>query len=160
MDFIWWLFNTGCRTGEAVALKWGHFNEDLSKVWIGESYSKLKVVKPAKMNKDRTLTLNSQIAAKLREIKSHSDSDIVFPSPKGLHIDNHNFTKRVWKPMLNSLGIEYRKFYSTRSTFISHALKKGEEPMSVADYVGDNVQTIYKHYAAYIGDSNEFPMLF
>lgn len=159
-DFVWWLFNTGCRTGEGVALKWKYFSNDCSEAWIGESYSRRKVVKSAKMYKARTISLKPQIAAKIRDMKANATSEIVFVSPKGKHIDDHNFSQRIWKPILNDLGIEYRKFYYTRSTFISHALKAGMHPVEVANYVGDSVDTIYKHYAAYIGGSNEPPILF
>ena len=159
-DFVWWLFNTGCRTGEGVALKWKCFDADYSKVWIGESYSRRKVVKAAKMHKARTITIKPQVAEKIRGMKAKATSEIVFFSPKGKYIDDHNFSQRIWKPILNDLRIEYRKFYYTRSTFISHALRAGMHSVEVAYYVGDSVDTIYKHYAAYIGESNEPPVMF
>jgi integrase len=39
-DFVTFLFGTGCRFGEAVALKWRHIADDYSTVWIGESVSR------------------------------------------------------------------------------------------------------------------------
>lgn len=37
---IRFLFGTGCRTGEAIGLRWGVIQEDLSQIWIGESYTR------------------------------------------------------------------------------------------------------------------------
>ena len=159
-DFIWWLVSTGCRTGEAVALNWKHFNDNCSKVWIGESYSRRKVVKAAKMHKARTISLNRSIQKKLLNRKELSSCDLVFPAPKGGYIDDHNFSQRVWNKTLKKLGIKHRKFYMTRSTFISHALMSGMKPIDVANYVGDDVATIYKHYAGYIPGLDVAPELF
>jgi len=29
-DFVQFLFETGCRTGEAIGLRWGHLSDDCS----------------------------------------------------------------------------------------------------------------------------------
>ena len=51
--------------------------------------------------------------------------DLVFPSPKGLPIDDHRFRSRAWKTVLESCQIEYRSPYNLRHSSLSHA---GERP--------------------------------
>ena len=46
--------------------------------------------------------------------------------------------------------IRPRKFYTTRHTFISHALSRGANIKWVAEYCGTSVQMIEKHYGKYI----------
>jgi len=45
--------------------------------------------------------------------------------------------------------------YSTRRTFISIEAQSGVDPKTVADIVGDNVETILKHY--YQGREDHVP---
>jgi integrase len=59
-DFVEFLFGTGCRTSEAIGLRWGHLSDDCSTVWIGETLSR-GVRKPTKTNRARTITLTPNI---------------------------------------------------------------------------------------------------
>jgi len=53
-DYVEFLFGTGCRTGEAIGLRWRHLSDDCSTVWIGESLSR-GVRKATKTNKARVV---------------------------------------------------------------------------------------------------------
>ena len=160
LTLVWWQFSMGTRTGEALALSWKHFSNDCSSVWIGESLDRNKVVKAAKMNKARTLNLSEKIQSRILKMKEESKSELVFPAPRGRYIDDSNFSQRVWKPTLKAAGVNHRKFYRTRSTFISHALQSGMHYVDVADFVGDSPETIYKYYVGSIQDKNRAPDLF
>lgn len=150
-DFVAFLFGTGCRFGEAVALKWKHIADDCSSVWIGESVSRGNR-KTTKTGKDRTITLTTKIAQMLKERKMdhHNSEDLVFPAPSGTTISDHTFRRRAWKTILSSLEIEYRKPYATRHTAISHALANGANPLAVAEATGHDPQILFKHYASVI----------
>jgi integrase len=150
-DFVAFLFGTGCRFGEAAALKWQHCANDFSTVWIGESVSR-GVRKSTKTGKARTAMLTSKITQMLAERKSESctPDDLVFPAPKGDAISDLNFRRRAWKNMLGKLGIDYRKPYATRHTAISHALANGANPLAVAEQTGHDPQILFKHYASAI----------
>jgi integrase len=63
-DFVKFLFWTGCRTGEAIGLRWKHLGEDCSTIWIGEILTR-RINRPAKRNKDRTFALNAKVRALL-----------------------------------------------------------------------------------------------
>jgi integrase len=66
----------------------------------------------------------------------------VFQSARGGAIDDHNFRNRAWTTILEGLGVDYRKPYNTRHTFISHALDMGMNPVEVAQLTGHDVAAI------------------
>jgi integrase len=68
-DFVTFLFGTGCRFGEAVALQWKHIADDFSTVWIGESVSR-GVRKTTKTGKDYSgpKKLDSPLSSKLPQL--------------------------------------------------------------------------------------------
>ncbi|BAY34638.1 phage integrase [Nostoc carneum NIES-2107] len=157
--FIEFLFMTGCRPSEAVALQWKHITNDFSTIRFEQavviSESGLTSKKGLKTQKKRIFPANNRLAALLKSIKPDAVSGEakVFPSPEGTWIDAHNLTTRGWKGVIEKLdGIEYRKLYQTRHTFITMALKNGMDVKDVAKLVGNSPEIIYRHYA---GQSRE-----
>ncbi|WP_019501284.1 tyrosine-type recombinase/integrase [Pseudanabaena sp. PCC 6802] len=159
-DFVEFLFGTGCRTGEAVGLRWGHLSDDCSSVWIGESVSR-GVRKSTKTNRARTISLTPHLQSMLLARRPENpDSDgLVFPTPHGHAIDDHNFRNRAWKTVLAGLNIDYRKPYNTRHTLISHALDLGMSPVMVAQLTGHDVATLYENYAGSVSSRPRLPEL-
>jgi integrase len=160
-DFVEFLFATGCRTGEAIGLRWRHLSEDCSKVWIGESVSR-GVRKATKTNRARQFRLTARLQALLlkRRPPDFQPDGLVFPSRRGKGaLDDHNFRNRAWVSVLKRLGIEYRKPYTTRSSMISHSLAKGVSPVTIAEMVGHDPEVLFKHYAADIQGGLELPEL-
>ncbi|WP_026073095.1 site-specific integrase [Nodosilinea nodulosa] len=162
--FIEFLFMTGCRPSEAVALQWQYISEDFRSIRFEQavvvSESGLVCKKGLKTQRKRTFPVNSQLAALLSSIKPEVvTSDMkVFPSPEGTWIDVHNLTNRAWRSVLSKLdGIEYRKLYQARHTFITAALEtaitmpdgriKMLDAKDVAKLVGTSPKMIYEHYA-------------
>lgn len=154
-DFVEFMFGTGCRTAEGIGLRWGHVADDCSSVWIGESLSR-GVRKATKTNKARTISLTSRLQVMLQERRPARPKadDLVFTTPTGKPIDDHNFRNRAWAKCLEQLEIDYRKPYSTRHTLISHALNLGMNPMNVAQLTGHDPQVLFSNYAAEIGHSS------
>jgi integrase len=161
---IEFLFMTGCRPSEAVALQWKHVTEDFSTLRFEQavviSEHGLVCKKGLKTQKKRSFPVNAKLGALLRSIKPKdaNGETRIFPSPEGLWIDVHNLTNRAWKSILQKLDdVEYRKLYQTRHTFITLAL---ETPIKLADgrvkmldakdvaaLVGNSPKMIYEHYA-------------
>lgn len=159
-DFVEFLFGTGCRTGEAIGLQWKHLADDCSTVWIGESLSR-GVRKSTKTNRARTFSLTSKLRTMLlaRRPAECDPNGLVFTSPKGGAIDDHNFRNRAWKTVLTRLEIDYRKPYITRHTLISHALDLGMNPVAVAQLTGHDVQVLYQNYAGNVNSRPRLPEL-
>lgn len=148
-DFVTFLANTGCRFGEAAGLRWKHLGVDYSTVWIGESISRGHQ-KGTKTGKTRTIQLRPSLSAILRDRCDRSNpqpDDLVFPSPKGISINDHRFNRRAWKAILESCHIEYRSPYKLRHSAISHALAEGANPIALAEQTGHDKRTMLSTYA-------------
>lgn len=159
-DYVEFLFGTGCRTSEAIGLRWKHLSDDCSNVWIGETLSR-GVRKSTKTNRARTIALTNRLQAMLLDKRpTHLDPDeLVFTSPTGKAIDDQNFRNRAWKKILVRLEIDYRKPYITRHTLVSHALDLGMNPVMVAQLTGHDVQTLYEKYAGIVSSRPQLPQL-
>jgi integrase len=55
------------------------------------------------------------------------------------------------RPAFKDLGIRHRKFYATRHTFITEAIKRGENPLAVAQYCGMSLAMIEADYWGTLG---------
>ncbi|MDJ0734889.1 MAG: DUF3596 domain-containing protein [Nostocaceae cyanobacterium] len=160
---IEFLFSTGCRPSEGVALQWKHISEDFRTIRfeqaVVESENGLVCKKGLKTQKRRSFPANAKLVALLKSIKPEDTTGEakVFPAPKGGWIDAHNLTNRAWHSVLEKVNINYRKLYQTRHTFITAALETpimmpdGKmrilEAKDVAKLVGTSAKMIYEHYA-------------
>jgi integrase len=146
-DLIEFCLSVGCRPGEAAGLKWGHLADDCSSVWVGESFGRGKQ-KGTKNNKERAFELFPELQTMLlrRRPERWTANERVFTAPKGGPIDDHNFRRRCWAPLLRELGIPYRKPYNTRHTFGSHAIDQGWSVSEVAAVMGDSEETVLRNY--------------
>jgi integrase len=147
------LFSTGCRPSEAIALQWKHISDDFRFVRFEQAMietNKGRILREGlKTQERRRFPCNEQLQNFLKEIKPlNCDSEtFVFPGYKGGYLDNKSFRKSIWKTVLAGLNIEYRKPYQTRHTFITLALEHGLDAKDVARLVGNSPEVIYRHYA-------------
>lgn len=146
-DVIEFCLSLGCRPGEAAGLKWKHLADDCSSVWVGESWGRGRQ-KGTKTNQARVIELFPELQKMLLRRKANGEniSERVFAAPKGGPIDDHNFRRRVWTPLLSELAIPYRKPYNTRHTFSSHALDQGWSVSEIAAVTGNSEETILRNY--------------
>jgi integrase len=157
-DFVRFMLGTGCRTGEAVGLRWAHLSDDCGTVWIGESLSR-GVRKSTKTNRAREFRLSESTRAMLlnRRPDGCKPDDLVFSALNGGPIDGQNFRNRAWTAVLKQAGVTYRKPYNTRHTFISHALKSRQNPMTTSRMTGHDPEVLFRNYAADIDDGLQCP---
>lgn len=150
-DFVKFLFFTGARPSEAVALLWEHISPDLKVITFCEAVVEGKR-KDTKTHQSRRFPTNSQLQTLLehRRPRTHQPKAAVFPGPLGSLIQQHNFTTRAWRTTLEPLPIRYRPPYSIRHTFITSCLEKGIGVPQVASWVGNSPKTIWQHYAGVI----------
>lgn len=146
------LFSTGARPSEAIALQWKHVTCDLKFISFEQavtvSEKGLIVKQGLKTQERRKFPCNAKVQTILRNIRPENATPdtLLFPSPEGKHIDFHNFRNRAWKTVLEGLDITYRKPYQTRHTFITLALENGLDTKDVARLVGNSPEIIYRHY--------------
>lgn len=156
--FVLFCFGTGVRIAEAIGLQWKHLSDNCATIEIRESLSR-GVRKPTKTNRTRTFKLSNSIGQMLQKMKpiDASTDDLVFKTLKGNPIDDHNFRNRAWVSVLEESGVTYRKPYSMRATFISHALAGGMSPMMVSQITGHDPQVMFNHYAGVIESTPKAP---
>jgi integrase len=159
-DFVEFFLGVGCRTGEAVALQWGHLSDDCSQVWIGQSVTVEGDRKATKTNRDRAFPLTPRLQKLLLARRpSHPAADeSVFPSRRGKTMNPRNFAKRAWSRTLKKLGIDYRRPYISRHTNATISIFEFDEnPASVAQRLGHDPRTLFRNYLGDNGKPNAPP---
>lgn len=148
--YVEFLFFTGCRPSEAIALQWKHITDRyvIFEQSVVDTEDGRQVKQGLKTEESRRFPINAQLRAIINGIKPENVSadNLVFPSPKGGYIDQHNFRNKIWEPLLKKMGIPYRKPYQTRHTFITLALEH-IAIQDVARLSGNSPEVILKHYA-------------
>lgn len=151
--YVKFLFFTGCRPEEAIALKWKHI-ENNRIVFCEAVATDVRLRKSTKTHDIRSFPINAQLKSFLDDIKPEevNPEALVFPAKNTKEIDAHNFLNRIWKPVVQNLvknGIvkQYLPQYNCRHTFITMALEAGVSVVQVAKWVGNSPEIIMKHYA-------------
>ena len=149
------LFLTGARPSEVIALQWKHItNKSICfKQAVVRSPDGLILKQGLKTQNKRMFPVNAQLLQLLdgmREDLEVKPDDLVFPAPTGKWIDIHNFRNRAWKTIIDSLDIQYRKPYQTRHTFVTMALEADVSIPQIARWVGNSPQVIRECYAGTI----------
>ena len=159
-DFVEFFLGVGCRTGEAVALRWKHFSDDCGAVWIGESVTVDGDRKATNTNEARSfpLTPRLQKLVQARRPEKFDPNASVFPSRRGRIINPRNFAKRAWSTILKKLEIDYRRPYISRHTNATISIYEYEEnPASVAQRLGHDPRTLFRNYVGEYGKPNAPP---
>jgi len=158
--FVRFLLGTGCRLGEARALRWLDLSNDFTCCEIATQISQnTKKRKLPKNNKIRSLTLSNSLTDMLRELNSISGGGDTIFQLNCLPIKETDFYYR-WRRVLSLKKIPYRKPYNCRHTFVSHALAKGISPPSISQITGHTLKVLFAHYAGYIDANPKLPELF
>lgn len=75
----------------------------------------------------------------------------MFCAPGGGPIDAHNFTQRVWDPLLRYLAIKRRRPYECRHTAATLWLAAGENPEWIARQLGHtSTEMLFRVYSRYV----------
>lgn len=153
-NYVQFLFLTGARPSEVVALQWKHITNksicfEQAVVWSAKG---LVLKDGLKTQNKRMFPVNAQLLELLNTMRQAdvNPDDLVFPSCTGKWIDIRNFRTRAWKTIMSSLDMEYRKPYQTRHTFVTMALEADVSIPQIARWVGNSPQVIMECYAGTI----------
>jgi len=72
---------------------------------------------------------------------------LVFVTPKTYGHLYDSGLERVWKRSQRRVGIEPRRLYAQRHSFLSHALAMGNSPADLAAVAGHRTEELLKTYA-------------
>jgi integrase len=165
--YVYFLFSTGCRTSEAIGLRWKHVDLENKVIVFYETLarnnnnSSNRVVKTTKKNILRKFPMNQSLCEFFASLNVGEKEELVFTF-NGHCIDDKNFRNRYWVRCLKECDIEYRKPYNTRHTFITHFLEQTKDVVKCASLTHGSksgVKTIWEHYAGII-NKVEVPELF
>jgi integrase len=151
LPFVQFLLGTGCRIGEARGLLWRHVDQDCRTVWIGETLDRFGQRRPTKNRAARTVVLPDSLRSMMANLRRGRSEDLVFPGPRGEAIDDHNFSRRIWRKVLADQNIPYRKPRITRHTVVSHAVAAGANVADLAAQTGHTARVLLQDYLSPLG---------
>ena len=146
------MFRTGCRPSEAIALQHRHISADFKTVTFEQavtiSENGLAVKQGLKTQQKRVFPCGKDLTVFLKSIApcQIDREQFLFRSSNGKFIDFHNFSNRVWHPTLTILGIKSRNPYQMRHSYITFCINSGMNAKDVARLVGNSAEIIYRHY--------------
>lgn len=150
-SLVKFLFATGCRPGEAIALEWRHWIGDdiiFEQAIVVDGDYKSVLKRGLKTQDKRRFPCNPDLKALLSSIKPSDakPTDLIFSSRQGKLINWYHFSSGPWKKILSLCSIEYRNPYQTRHTFITQCVEAGIPTKHVAKWVGNSEWIISQHY--------------
>jgi integrase len=166
--FIYFLFKTGVRNAEAIGLRVKHIHWEKGLVEISEVLARTfkstsavnRVRKETKNGKIRFIPLTQDLKEVLLPIiQGRNADDLVYTSPFGKAIDDKNFQNRVFKKVLQHLGIRERVLYACRHTFGSRCIESGINPVMTAFLMGNNAETALRNYTHQMSLPKELPKI-
>ncbi|MEA5516216.1 tyrosine-type recombinase/integrase [Nodularia sp. UHCC 0506] len=174
-QIIKFLFWSGCRPGEAIALRWGDISPDCTKITISKSYSnRIKRTKGTKNGKRRIFpcATGGKLQSLLLEMRSRQPKadELVFTIPTGEQLSprildkfwrgyrvNNYLYPGVVRELADQNLIPYLKLYSCRHTFATWAIATGSTIDKVAYWLGDDVQTVLTYYCHPVVSKSDCP---
>lgn len=151
--YVLFLLHTGVRTSEAIGLRWQDVDLSRRVAYISTSLPSAgntgeRVRKSTKTGKARVVPLDDEVVGILDNLLR--TQQLVFPAPKGQPINDKNFARRCWKKTLEQAGVEYRRPYNCRHTYVSHALACGANVRELAGITGHDPLMLLTRYAGLV----------
>lgn len=143
----------GLRWGEAVALRRGRCELLRSRLHVVESLSETSeglLFGATKTYQRRTVVvagfLRDQLAEHLVTSVGAADDALVFTSPSGEPLRRGNFSRRVWKPALETASLDLRP-HDLRHTCAALLIAEGAHPKAVQAQLGhSSIQVTMDRY--------------
>jgi len=157
--YVFFQFHTGCRPSETAALTWA--NIEAGRVAIRGSLVMGEQGATKTEGADRTIRIGEAIAQLLAILPSRElGLEHVFVGKRGNPMTK-KWAEHNWKRCLDALSIRHRPFRATRHTFITEAVRRGDNLKAIADYCGTSMAMIERDYCARetVGTISEQPKL-
>jgi integrase len=150
--WLFTLFYTGMRPSEATALTWANVNLEHRTISISKSSYMGSESGTKTTGSARVIQFGERVADVLRILPSRElGLSHVFVNKFGDPMNAKKWSEHNWAGPLEDLAIRHRKFYATRHTFITEAIKRGESPLAVAQYCGTSLAMIQADYCGTLG---------
>jgi integrase len=156
---VQFLFFTGARPNEAIALRWGNVTDRsialVESAGVGDRGQKV-VTSGLKSQTQRKIPVSPKILESLGD--AGRDGGLVFPAKKGGLITWGNFSRQqgkkmgAWYEVLEIAQVAAKNPYQTRHTYITLALDSGAKIQDIAKLVGNSPKVLV---SSYLGISRE-----
>ena len=148
-------FFTGLRSGELLALKWENIDFLAGKIFVRATINRTGLTSPKTSSSLREVELLPIVAKELGAYaRACGDkcNGFVFRDFAGKpFIHTSGGWGELWRSVLASAGLSYRRFYNTRHSFASVMIGKGENIMWVSKMLGHkNANITLGTYAKYV----------
>lgn len=147
-------FFTGMRTGEIDGLLWKFVDFEGRQILIRETLVAGKRSRPKTEGSVREIQMSAVVLQALQRQRGEGAPDpngYVFTNLSGNPLDHNNVTKRIWYPLLKSLGLAPRRPYQTRHTCATLWLASGENPLWIARQLGHtSTEMLFKVYGRFV----------
>lgn len=152
-DYLQVRFLTGMRTGEVNGLKWKYVDFDRRLLMVRETFVLGEDEYTKTDGSQREIRMSQPVVEALarQHRVTYGKSEYVFCNMLGTPLDNTNFTKRIWYPLLRYLGYELRRPYQMRHTAATLWLAAGEAPEWIARQLGHtSTEMLFRTYSRYV----------
>ena len=157
--FAVWL-GTGLRNAELIGLTWDSVRWEEGELLITKTlrrdgvYTHKRQWGTTKTGRSRVVPLREDLVALLQEHKQQmgalgldTKTGLVFVTPMTHKHLYDSGLERVWKRSQRRVGIQPRRLYSQRHSFLSHALAMGNSPADLAAVAGHRTEQLLNTYA-------------
>jgi integrase len=157
--FAVWL-GTGLRNAELIGLTWDCVRWEEGELLITKTlrrdgvYTHKRQWGTTKTGRSRVVPLRQDLVELLQEHKEQmaalgldTKTGLVFVTPMTHKHLYDSGLERVWKRSQRRVGIQPRRLYSQRHSFLSHALAMGNSPADLAAVAGHRTEQLLNTYA-------------
>jgi len=151
MFFYPWIytqFATGMRPSESTALRLSDVDQNSGTVSISKSRHLKTDALPKTRASKRLISVPLEVIDMIRAIRLpwETGDSPVFYNQLARAITANEWAGKFWKRICTKAEVKHRKFYCTRHTFITEAIRRGENIKAVADYCGTSIDMIQRDY--------------
>ncbi|WP_210545451.1 Arm DNA-binding domain-containing protein [Rhodoferax sp. PAMC 29310] len=162
--YFQWMFATGMRIEEAIALRWEDIDEHHSTAHVKRTRTfKGTEIEGTKTHTERDVRLTPQALEALAVMKPYTKmkrGDIFeHPVLNAPWHDDRSQRDTYWKPSLLRCGIRYHRQYCTRATCATAALMVGVDPAFMAGQLGHSVKMFFETYAKWISGKRDLAQI-
>ncbi|PML92256.1 site-specific integrase [Vibrio breoganii] len=156
-DYFILRFWTGMRSCEVHGLRWEDVDFGHRIIRIRHNYvnGELGMVKTPKSK--RNLKMCDTLLAVFSRLKAEhcQPTEFVFTNARGMPLDTHWVSKRVWYSTLKKAGLSKRRAYETRHTAAVLHIAAHENPAYISQMLGhNNMRLLFDIYAPYVANAS------
>jgi integrase len=169
--FFEFVFFTGLRLSEALALRWDAVDLEKKHAHVCRTVALGVVEERTKTGRDRYVLLNERALHALEFARQYADrrkkgkgkikkTPYIFSLSKNSeYVKQTSALHKQWGPALTELQIRYRPPYNCRHTYATICLMSGMNPAFISQQLGHSVQMLLSTYARWINSSSDWDKL-